>query len=115
MPSITSTSTSTSYLWAIAQRGNSGKLFSFEQFERRAAAGGDESHFVREPRLFHSRNRIAAANDRRRFRAGQRFCDRDRSRRERRNLKNAHRTIPQNRLRLRDFVFVEGDRRVADI
>ena len=32
-------------------RPHAGQLFPFEQFERRAAAGGDESHLVRQARL----------------------------------------------------------------
>src|SRR5258708_2964428 len=48
----------------VGKRGDSGKFFPFEQFERRAAAGGNKRHFVGKAGLFPRGDRIAAADNR---------------------------------------------------
>ena len=84
----------------VRKRGHAGKLFAFEQFQRRAAAGGNKRHFLAEPGLFDRRHGIAAADDGRRTRLRHRFCDRDCAFGEFGNFKNAHRSVPQNRFPL---------------
>ena len=92
----------------VRQCGDAWKFFPFQQFERCAAAGRDKSHLVRQAGLFYCGDRIAASDNGRCVRTRQRFRDRDCAGRERGNLENSDRPVPQNRFRLRDFVFVKA-------
>src|SRR5438270_10326969 len=81
---------------AVTQRSDSRQLFSLEKFKRGAAARRDERHLVGEPGLFHRRDRIASADDRRRSRAREDFRDCNGSRGEGWNFQDADRPVPQD-------------------
>src|SRR5438067_2364845 len=89
----------------VRKGGNAGQLFTFEQLERGATAGGNESHLVGQPGLLYRCDRVAAADNCRRSRFRQRFRDRSCPFGKIGNFKNADRPIPQNCLRFRDLFF----------
>ena len=99
----------------VRKRGHAGKLFAFEQFERRAAAGGNKRHFRGEAGLFDRCHRVAAADNGRRTQLRHCFCDCDCAFAEFRNFKNAHRSVPQNRFSCGNFFLIKRDRCRANI
>ena len=73
------------------------------QLERGAAAGRGPGDPVEQPELVERANRVGAADDRERVRAGDRLGHRLRALREARPLEDAHRPVPEDRLRRRDL------------
>ena len=63
----------------VGKRGHAGQFLAFEQFERRAAARGNKRHPVRQTRLLDRRHAVAAADDRRGVRLGQRLGQAERA------------------------------------
>ncbi len=100
---------------AVHQSGNAGEGLALEEFEARAAAGGDMAHLVAEAELIDRGSGIAAADDRSAFalRAGARngfgaLC-------ESVHLENAHRAVPDDGLRFADRVAVDLRGLLADV
>src|SRR5712671_33500 len=96
----------------VGKRFHPGKLFAFQKLQRSSAACGDMRNFVGQARLMDCGNRISAADD-----GGRAAVSRDGlgdlhgSPSEGGNLKNAHRTIPHDRLGAGDL-FAENRNRL---
>ena len=78
------------------------ELLALEQLERGAAAGGDPRDAVGDAGLVDGAHRVAAADDREAVAVGDRPRDRERALGEARPLEDAHRAVPEDRLRGRD-------------
>src|SRR5881296_981403 len=99
----------------IRYRRDAGELLALDELERRAAAGRHMGHLVREAGLLDGLHRFASAHDCDRAASGEQLCDAPRPFRELGNLEDPERTVPEDRLRLRDRVAVARDGARADV
>src|SRR4029079_8160380 len=85
-------------------RCDPGQLLALEQLERRPAAGRDPVDVVVEGELGDRADGVAAADDRVPIDRGDRLGDRFRPSCERLPLEDAHRSVPEDRLRAADHL-----------
>src|SRR6185312_6757643 len=94
----------------VGERFHARKLLAFQKLQRSSTAGRDMSDLVCQTRLMDSGNRIASAdNGCTSPIPGNRFSDLHGAMGKWRNFKNAHWTVPYNRLRTRNFFTECGD------
>src|SRR5207245_7457599 len=99
----------------IRYRRDAGELPALDELERRAAAGRDMGHLVREAGLLDGLDRLASAHDRDRSASGEQLRDTPRALRELGDLEHPEGTVPEDRLRARDRLAVARDRAGADV
>src|SRR6266851_5391831 len=106
----------TGWVWLTLERLYSGQFDSFEVFEGRAAAGRNMCE-ARRPRLMSYRRRSVAASEHARdaVEARDRLADLERALRERRNLEEAQRAVPDHGFRAGQPLDEFGDRPRSDI
>src|SRR5713101_642227 len=88
---------------------------AFQQFQRGAAAGGDEGHAFRDAGPVHGQRRVRAADDGQRIGVGHRVGDRHRAAREGVLFEDAHRAVPEDRLGIAERFREQLDRRRPDV
>src|ERR1022692_353229 len=94
----------------VSQRLDSRKLLSFQELERRPAAGGNVRDLIRDFSAVHRRDRIATAHNRNRshvFRHG--VSDLESPPRKSRNLKHSHGPVPYDGAGSRNFLREQFD------
>src|SRR5882724_2494012 len=96
----------------VGERFHTRKLFAFQKLQGSSAACGDMRNFVGQARLMDCGNRISATDDGRRAAVSRDgLGDLHGTPSEGRNLKNAHRTVPHDRLGAGDL-FAESHNRL---
>src|SRR5262245_63838905 len=99
----------------LRKRDDAGQSTAREKLEGRATSSRNVRDPIGHARLFHRRNRVAPADDRRALDARDGARDGVGANRERCDLENAHRSVPHHRLRVGDRFFVRFDRRPSDV
>src|SRR5215469_14551727 len=91
-------------LFLVGQRLYAGQLLAFQEFERRAATGGDMSDLVGDVGCFHGCDGITATNDRDGAAVvGNRVSDLEGAFGKSRDFEDAHGAIPDDGASIRDF------------
>src|SRR5436190_13497457 len=75
---------------------------ALQELERRPAARGEMVEGILEPETLHGEEAVSSTDDGERLRPGDRRRDAARSGGERLQLEDAHRSVPQDRARVRD-------------
>src|SRR5712664_1947297 len=90
----------------VRDRGDAGQSLSLDELERGAAPGRDMRHLAGEAELLDRLHRLAAADDRHRAARREELRDALRAGRERWDLEDADRSVPEDGLRATDLVRV---------
>src|SRR5437764_3778621 len=101
-----------------AERGDAGQRLALQEFQRRAAAGGEMADALGVAELLQRGDRVAAADDDRRAGSGSladRMADSARAGGELWHLEDPHRPVPDDRLRGADSVREEPPRGGTDV